>query len=104
PLTKDAGGDLGWVEKGKLETPVEEAVFAAEVGAIPDLVESSRGLHILKVEEVRAEAVKPLADVHDEVVRTLQERGADDATREALEADLEKARGGASLDELAKAR
>ncbi len=104
PLTKDAGGDLGWVEKGKLEAAVEEAAFGAQAGTIPDIVESSRGLHILKVEEVQPEATRPLAEVRDEIVRALQERGADETARKALEEDLEKARGGASLEDVASAR
>ena len=104
PLSKDAGGDLGWVEKGKLETPVEEAAFAAEAGTIPDLVESSRGLHVLKIEEVQPEKTRPLAEVRDDIVKTLQERNADETTRKALEEDLEKARGGAKIEELAAAR
>jgi len=104
PLSKEGGGDLGFVEKGKLETPVEDAAFGAEAGAIPDLVESSRGFHVLKVEEVQPESVRPLADVREEIVRAVQERGADDAARTALAEDLERARGGASLEELASAR
>jgi peptidyl-prolyl cis-trans isomerase D len=104
PLTKDAGGDLGLVERGKLESEVEEAAFAVETGQVTDVVETGRGFQILKVEEKQPTGVRPLAEVRDDIVRTLKETGADEAARAAVDADLARAREGAALEELAKAR
>lgn len=103
-LSVENGGDLGVVARGALEAPLETAAFAlATPGEISDPVESSRGLHLIRLDEIVPGGPKPLADVHDEILKELRSRGADDAARKALTADLEKAKGGTSLDDLAAA-
>jgi peptidyl-prolyl cis-trans isomerase D len=100
-MSVENGGDLGVVARGQLEAPLEEAAFGLNVGAVSDVVESSRGFHIIRLEEKIPGGTKPLEDVHDEIVHELRQRGADDAARNALAADLEKARAGTSLDDIA---
>src|SRR6266481_1547954 len=104
PLTKDAGGDLGLVERGKLEGPIDEAAFALDAGHVTDLIETPRGFTIVKVEEKQAPGTQPLAEVRDQIARALREVGAEQAARDWVDADLEKARTGASLEGLATAR
>ncbi len=103
-LSKDAGGDLGWVERGKLESALEDAAFALPAGQVSEILESARGFHVLKVEEKQAVGTRPLEEVREQIVRTLREVGADQAARDALTADLARARGGSALEELASAR
>src|SRR6185369_16083266 len=76
PLTKDAGGDLGFVERGKLEAPVEDAAFALDAGQVSDLVETTRGFVIVKVDEKQSSRTQPLAEVRDAIVKALRETGA----------------------------
>jgi peptidyl-prolyl cis-trans isomerase D len=102
-LSVENGGDLGTVGRGALEAPLEEAAFALEVGHVSEPVMSSRGLHLLRLVEKIPPGPKPLAEVRDEIVKELRSRGGDDAARSALAADLEKARAGTSLDDLATA-
>ncbi len=45
------GGDLGWFRQGDLEPALEEAVAELEPGEISDIVSSSRGTHLLRLEE-----------------------------------------------------
>lgn len=104
PLTKDSGGDLGFVERGKLEAAVDDAAFALQPGEVSDLLETTRGFVIVKVEEKQAAGTQPLAEVHDAIVTALREANADQAARDAADADLEAARNGKSLEELASAR
>ncbi len=104
PLTKDAGGDLGMVERGKLEGAVDEAAFALDAGRVSDLLETPRGFAIVKVEEKQASGTQPLAEVRDQIERALREAGAEQAAREAVDADLEKARTGTTIEALAAAR
>lgn len=100
-LSVQNGGDLGIIARGQLEPPLEEAAFKLNVGEITDMVESSRGIHLIRLDEKLPAGPKPLADVKDDIVKELRARGADDAARTALAADLEKARAGTSLDDLA---
>lgn len=39
--------DLGWIEKGEAEPPLEAAAFASPVGGLSDVVVSSRGAHLM---------------------------------------------------------
>lgn len=100
-MSVENGGDLGNVARGQLEAPLDEAAFKLNVGEVTDLVESSRGFHIIRLDEKIPGGPKTLAEVRDDIVKELQTRGADEAARNALAADLEKARAGTSLDDIA---
>lgn len=69
PGSGKKGGDLGFNPKGRMVKPFDEAQFAMEPGQISDVVESTFGLHIIKVDAVR-EGDVPL----DEAKRELAER------------------------------
>ena len=47
------GGDVGWFVKGRLQASLENVAFALKDGEISDLVQSTSGLHILRVTERR---------------------------------------------------
>ncbi len=49
--TKENGGDLGWFPKGEWEPAFDAVAFTLKVGEISDIVRTSMGYHIIKVEE-----------------------------------------------------
>jgi peptidyl-prolyl cis-trans isomerase D len=68
------GGDLGWVEHGQMVEPFEQALFAlSEPGAVSDVVETQFGLHLIQLNEVKSEPIKPLAEKRAELTAVLKQ-------------------------------
>ena len=74
PASAKDGGDLGFFGRGMMVPQFEEAVFKAKKGDIVGPVKSEFGYHIIKVTDVKAESVRPLSEVRDEIVRLYQEQ------------------------------
>ncbi|MGE5542091.1 MAG: peptidylprolyl isomerase [Bacillota bacterium] len=70
--TKINGGDLGFIKAGETEEAFEKAAFALKPGEVSDVVETSYGFHVIKV-EAREEA-KPatLEDSREKIVEALE--------------------------------
>ncbi|MEN7342968.1 MAG: peptidyl-prolyl cis-trans isomerase [Pseudomonadota bacterium] len=61
------GGDLGFVTEDVFVGPVSDALFAMQPGDISDVVESSFGLHILRLDEIRAGTPPEFEAVQEDV-------------------------------------
>jgi peptidyl-prolyl cis-trans isomerase D len=93
PGSGPKGGDLGWVLKGQMVKPFEEAVFSQKPGVIGDLVKTQYGYHIVQVTQREPAHVRPFDEVKPEIeklykqqrVNTLSQQLADKAA-----ADLRK--------------
>ncbi|MDP6935259.1 MAG: SurA N-terminal domain-containing protein, partial [Myxococcota bacterium] len=70
-LSAGNGGLLGTLNESQMDPPVARAVLAAGAGAITEVVETGRGLQILKVEELTEGRVTALEDVERKIARDL---------------------------------
>lgn len=52
-ITAKNGGDIGFLKKGVMPEPFDEALFGLEVGAISDVVQTPYGFHVIEVLAIR---------------------------------------------------
>jgi len=94
------GGDLGWNPKGRMVKPFDDAQFALTAGQVSDIVQSTFGFHIIKVEGVR-EGDVPVAEAKRELAERLYiEQHAAALAKAAAEKALTDLKSGANADEL----
>jgi peptidyl-prolyl cis-trans isomerase C len=69
--SKSKGGDLGWVVKGTMVKPFEEALFSLKEGQLSGIIKTSFGFHIIKVEKIDKGKPKPFETVKDEIKKRI---------------------------------
>jgi peptidyl-prolyl cis-trans isomerase D len=95
------GGDLGFNPKGRMVKPFDDAQFALAPGQISDVVESTFGFHIIKVDAVR-EGDVPVDEAKREIAeKMLRDRRAAELAKQNASELLVKAKGGMSLEDAA---
>jgi len=75
------GGDLGWIHRGRLVKPLEEAVWKAEPGAIVGPIRSEIGFHIAKVLERKPASALPYEDAAKMIRKTMESERAEAAEK-----------------------
>ena len=70
--SEDAG-DLGWFGEGEYPAEFEKAALALEPGAISDVVKSTAGYHIIKLQEKVVGRTKPFEEVQQQILSTLRQ-------------------------------
>lgn len=66
-VSAQEGGDLGFAGRGVYDEAFEEALFALEEGEVSGPVETSFGLHLIKLEEVRRSDVPAFDELREEL-------------------------------------
>ncbi|HEX5773579.1 MAG TPA: peptidylprolyl isomerase [Geomobilimonas sp.] len=94
PGAKTDGGDLGTFKKGEMLPEIEATVLKMKPGEISELVVTTAGIHIIKLEERSAGKPKPFEEVKGEIEEALYRKKSEDRFNQWL-ADLRK---GASIE------
>jgi len=66
-----SGGDLDYFGRGRMVKEFEETAFSLPPGSVSDLVKTQFGYHIIKVVDKKPAAVRPLADVRQQIADQL---------------------------------
>ena len=70
------GGDLGFIGRGMMVKPFEDAVFALKSGEISGLVKSDFGYHIIKLVAIKPSRTIPFAEAREGIFNKLREQKA----------------------------
>ncbi len=94
--TREDGGNLGYIRRGQLApsfAQFEEAAFSfRKKGEISEVVKTPYGYHILRLEDLRGTASRPLNQVKEKIRFFLQARKKQDAYLEYLKETKSRAR------------
>jgi len=86
----EAGGDMGYFARGELEPVLEAAVENLKAGDVSPDIETTRGIHIIKVTELDRTPTKSLDDIRENIRSELYRREIDFRYREWLSALRER--------------
>jgi len=94
PGSAAKGGDLGWVSRGQMVKPFEDAVFTLKPNEISNLVTTEYGFHIVQVLERQPAHLQTLDEVKPAIIATLKNQDVFDRMQELTDkahAELVKA-------------
>src|SRR6202167_96344 len=92
PGSAKDGGSLGWIGKGRTVPEFEKAAFSLPKGQISDLVKSSYGFHIIRVDDRQDAHMKTLDEVKGEIEPVLKQQKAQDIAQKQAEDLLQQAK------------
>ena len=92
PGSAKEGGSLGWIGKGRTVPEFEKAAFSLPKGQISDLVKSSYGFHIIRVDDKQDAHMKTLDEVKAEIEPILKEQKTREAAQKQAEELLQQAK------------
>ncbi len=92
PGSAKQGGSLGWIGKGQTVPEFEKTAFSLPKGQISDLVKSSYGFHIIRVDEKQEAHMKTLDEVKAEIEPVLKHQKGQQIAQQKADALLKQAR------------
>jgi peptidyl-prolyl cis-trans isomerase D len=92
PGSAKEGGSLGWIGRGQTVPEFEKTAFSLPKGQVSDLVKSSYGFHIIRVDDKQDAHMKPLDEVKGEIEPALKHQKAQQLAQRQAESLLREAR------------
>lgn len=78
------GGELGFLPRGRLVKPFEDAAFTLKAGEISDIVRTRYGFHIIKIEARREKGVVPEKQAAPSIRNYLSSRKVQEAVQDRV--------------------
>jgi len=92
PGSAKQGGSLGWIGRGQTVPEFEKTAFSLPKGQISDLVKSSYGFHIIRVDDKQEAHAKTLDEVKAEIEPILKHQKGQQIAQNEAEELLKQAR------------
>ena len=92
PGSAKQGGSLGWIGKGRTVPEFEKVAFTLPKGQISDLVKSSYGFHIIRVDDRQDAHMKTLDEVKDQIEPVVKHQKAQEIVEKQAEDLLQQAK------------
>jgi peptidyl-prolyl cis-trans isomerase D len=92
PGSAKEGGSLGWIGKGRTVPEFEKAAFSQPIGQVGDLVKSSYGFHIIRVDARQDAHMKTLDEVKEQIEPILKQQKAQEIAQKQAEDLLQQAK------------
>jgi peptidyl-prolyl cis-trans isomerase D len=92
PGSAKEGGSLGWIGKGRTVPEFEKAAFSQPIGKVGDLVKSSYGFHIIRVDARQDAHMKTLEEVNDQIEPILKQQKAQEIAQKQADDLLQQAK------------
>ena len=92
PGSGKQGGELGWIGRGRTVPEFEKTAFSLPVGQLSDLVKTTYGFHIIRVEDKHEAHLKSLEEVKGEIEPLVRQNKVNRLIESAGNALLDQAR------------
>jgi peptidyl-prolyl cis-trans isomerase D len=91
PGSANVGGSLGWLGRGQTSPEFEKVAFSLPKGQISDVVKSTDGFHIIRVDDKQDAHVKSLEEVKDQIEPILKKEKAQQVAQKQADALVKQA-------------
>jgi peptidyl-prolyl cis-trans isomerase D len=92
PGSANVGGSLGWIGRSQMTPEFEKAAFSLGKGQISDVVKSSDGFHIIRLDDKQEAHIKTLDEVKSQIEPILRKQKAQQAAQNKADGLLKQAR------------